>query len=82
MRSPLIPLTLAVLSFANTSITKFISADEYAIEADSEKHVIDLCSDKQCTFVKKVSTIHIFSAFFSSKTAKKVFFKKKITILS
>lgn len=77
MRSPLIPLTLAVMSFANTSITKFISADEYAIEADSEKHVIDLCSDKQCTFVKKVSTIHIFSAFFLAKQQRRFFLKRK-----
>lgn len=56
MCSPLILLTLAVLSFANTSITKIISADEYTIEADSEKHVIDLCSYKRCTFVKKVTS--------------------------
>lgn len=76
MCSPLILLTLAVLSFANTSITKIISADEYTIEADSEKHVIDLCSYKRCTFVKKVSTIHIFQLFFSSKTAKKGLKKK------
>lgn len=42
----LIFLILVVFLFVNISIIKIILVDEYMIEVDFEKYVIDLCSYK------------------------------------
>lgn len=53
MRSKLIFLILAVITFAN--ITEIIPANEYAVKAESKQHVINLCSHTGCRFVQQVS---------------------------
>lgn len=54
MRSELISLILAALTLAN--IAEIISANEYAVKAESKQHVIDFCSHAGCSFVKQVTS--------------------------
>lgn len=63
MRSELISLILAALTLAN--IAEIISANEYAVKAESKQHVIDFCSHAGCSFVKQVSfcMINLYNKF-------------------
>lgn len=69
MRPELVSLILAALTFAN--FTKIISANEYAVKADSKQHVIDFCSHAGCSFVKQVTSIYFLIKFPSPRLRSK-----------
>uniref|UniRef100_K1QCZ6 Proprotein convertase subtilisin/kexin type 4 n=1 Tax=Magallana gigas TaxID=29159 RepID=K1QCZ6_MAGGI len=54
MLSKLIFLILAVITFAN--ITEKISANEYAVKAESKQHVMNFSSHTGCRFVQQVTS--------------------------
>lgn len=57
MQTELLTLILAVLTFVN--IAKISSESEYTVIADSQDHVIEFCKHAGCSFVHKVSILHI-----------------------
>lgn len=58
-------LFVSFVILTSDNITKRISANEYAIKANSKTHVIDFCNNAGCNFVKQVSiTISYQITFF------------------
>nr|XP_034301696.1 furin-like protease kpc-1 isoform X2 [Crassostrea gigas] len=49
-------LFVCFIILTSDNITKRISANEYAIKANSKTHVIDFCNNAGCNFVKQVTS--------------------------